>query len=284
MSDVDQPEPTSRHSTPTQTGSPAPEEDSERSGNEAFSRKSIEPEPEPEPGEEDASVDSPLPRTEREEEGEGEGEHVEGSTNDIAEAVNKPLQPNEEEPKQELPSVAQVEKPAVKPKSKARPRSRTPLPLPLSAPITIRLDIALGGPSNYSINILSLAKETGQRPPTPPLRRRDSVSGSEEEEEEDEKGMPKDLPPPPTMTPNNDAPTEVDGPVKPRRRRRRADPENEFYDLNDPFIDDSDLGVDAPTHFAQTKQKGFYVNSGDVTLVLDRYGGPLLFNSLPLPI
>src|SRR5258707_90241 len=127
MSDVDQPEPTSRHSTPTQTGSPAPEEDSERSGNEAFSRKSIEPEPEP--GEEDASVDSPLPRTEREEEEEGEGEHVEGSTNDIAEAVNKPLQPNEEEPKQELPSVAQVEKPAVKPKSKARPRSRTPLPL-----------------------------------------------------------------------------------------------------------------------------------------------------------
>lgn len=51
-----------------------------------------------------------------------------------------------------------------------------------------------------------------------------------------------------------------------QRRRRRA----REYDLNDPFIDDSDLRVDAPTHFAQTKQSGFYVSSGDVALVKDK--------------
>ncbi|KAF8310732.1 hypothetical protein DL93DRAFT_2230056 [Clavulina sp. PMI_390] len=64
------------------------------------------------------------------------------------------------------------------------------------------------------------------------------------------------------------------GMTKPRRRKRR-DAMDDYYDVADPFIDDSELGVDAPTHFAQTKQKGFYVNSGDVTLVLDEPEAPV---------
>ena len=245
MSDAELAEPVSRHSTPTQSGSPAPEEHSERSGDEESSSQSPEPE--------DLVPDSP--RTEQ--------EHVDGTLSAVAdeEDVNNPLQDSNAEPS----SMALAEKP-VKPKSKPRPRSPTPLPPPPSTPITIRLEISLGVPSNYAVNILSLAKETGQRPPTPPPRRRDSVSGSDGEDDDEEK--PKASP---TIAPNDAPPPTDNASIKPRRRRRRADPEHEYYDLNDPFIDDSDLGVDAPTHFAQTKQKGFYVNSGDVTLVLDRY-------------
>ncbi|KAF9513539.1 hypothetical protein BS47DRAFT_1393255 [Hydnum rufescens UP504] len=149
-----------------------------------------------------------------------------------------------------------------KPKSKvAVAATRTtppPPPPPPPAPITVRLNIALGGPSNYSVNILQLTKDTGQRHPTPPPIRRDSVSSSGDEDEDEDESAVKV-----TETSTNNPPTKV------RRRKKRVDPDNEYYDLNDPFIDDSDLGVDAPTHFAQTKQKGFYVNSGDVTLVLD---------------
>lgn len=39
------------------------------------------------------------------------------------------------------------------------------------------------------------------------------------------------------------------------------------YDLNDPFIDDSDLGIDAPTHVARPKKEGFFVNQGPLELM-----------------
>ncbi|KAA1475971.1 hypothetical protein DENSPDRAFT_842833 [Dentipellis sp. KUC8613] len=45
---------------------------------------------------------------------------------------------------------------------------------------------------------------------------------------------------------------------------------SEYYDLNDPFIDDSELAVDERTYFAQTKQQGFYVSSGEVALLKDK--------------
>ncbi|KAG8775456.1 hypothetical protein FRC12_001477 [Ceratobasidium sp. 428] len=56
--------------------------------------------------------------------------------------------------------------------------------------------------------------------------------------------------------------------VKRRRRKRRE--EDSEYDLSDAFIDDSDLQRDSRTHFAQTKQQGFYVSSGEVALVKDK--------------
>jgi hypothetical protein len=45
----------------------------------------------------------------------------------------------------------------------------------------------------------------------------------------------------------------------------------EYYDVSDPFIDDSELAVDERTFFAQTKQQGFYVSSGQVALLTDKY-------------
>lgn len=39
------------------------------------------------------------------------------------------------------------------------------------------------------------------------------------------------------------------------------------YDLNDPFIDDSDLKIDAPTHVARPKKEGFFVHMGHLELL-----------------
>ena len=44
----------------------------------------------------------------------------------------------------------------------------------------------------------------------------------------------------------------------------------EYYDVSDPFIDDSELAVDERMYFAQTKQQGFYVSSGQVAIVTDK--------------
>lgn len=52
-----------------------------------------------------------------------------------------------------------------------------------------------------------------------------------------------------------------------QQRRHHA---SEYYDTADPFIDDSELAQDERTFFAQTKQKGFYVSSGQVAL-LNKY-------------
>ena len=46
---------------------------------------------------------------------------------------------------------------------------------------------------------------------------------------------------------------------------------SEYYDTSDPFIDDSELAIDERQFFAQTKQQGFYVSSGDVALLKDKY-------------
>jgi hypothetical protein len=46
---------------------------------------------------------------------------------------------------------------------------------------TIRLDIKLGGPDNYEVDVAALAKATGQRPATPPpaVKRYESESEGE---------------------------------------------------------------------------------------------------------
>ena len=49
----------------------------------------------------------------------------------------------------------------------------------------------------------------------------------------------------------------------------------EYYDTSDPFIDDSELPMDERTFFAQTKQQGFYVSSGEVALLKDKYATAL---------
>lgn len=55
-----------------------------------------------------------------------------------------------------------------------------------------------------------------------------------------------------------------EGPPTKKRRRRRKDLEE--YDVNDPFVDDSELQIDEPTHAAKPLSKGFYVAVGEVEL------------------
>ncbi|KAG8215144.1 hypothetical protein J3R82DRAFT_8634 [Butyriboletus roseoflavus] len=134
-----------------------------------------------------------------------------------------------------------------KPKSskQSRPRSRSPTPPPPPPPQpleTIRLDINLGGPGKYEVDIAALAKASGQRPPTPPPPKPD-ISESDGEETHDDQAKPK--------------------------RKKKKHTTSEYYDVTDPFIDDSELNVDNRTHFAQTKQQGFYVSSGEVALMKD---------------
>ncbi|KZT68560.1 hypothetical protein DAEQUDRAFT_727669 [Daedalea quercina L-15889] len=137
----------------------------------------------------------------------------------------------------------------------AKPRSskaRSPSPAP-SAPSqparpplrTIRLDIKLGGPEDYEIDIAALSKTTGQRSPTPPAPAKHDTS-DESNSEGDDEGESSKLK------------------TKRRKKKNRA---AEYYDTADPFIDDSELAQDERTFFAQTKQKGFYVSSGQVALL-----------------
>ncbi|KAI0772379.1 hypothetical protein BD413DRAFT_612544 [Trametes elegans] len=143
--------------------------------------------------------------------------------------------------------------PGAKPKSTkaAPPRapSPSPPPPPARAPLqTIRLDIRLGGPEDYEVNVSELAKATGQRPATPvPEAKRDTSDESEGDNEGEEKDkLPE---------------------VQVKKRRKRRNHASEYYDTTDPFIDDSELAQDERTFFAQTKQKGFYVSSGQVALL-----------------
>ncbi|KAH8114999.1 hypothetical protein DFH11DRAFT_1508285 [Phellopilus nigrolimitatus] len=154
------------------------------------------------------------------------------------------------------PQSAPAPGPSQKPKStKAPKRSPSPELVPPPPPPrlrTIRLDIRLGGPDNYAVDIAQLARDTGQRSLTPPPALKPESSDSEAEADDDAKG------------------------AKPGRGRGKGKAGKkkslvaEYYDLNDPFIDDSELAVDERTYFAQTKQQGFYVSSGEVALLKDR--------------
>ncbi|KAF8883565.1 hypothetical protein BD779DRAFT_829028 [Infundibulicybe gibba] len=136
---------------------------------------------------------------------------------------------------------------SAKPKSAKAPKPRSPSPSPPPPPApplqTIRLTIRLGGPDNYEVDIAAIARANGLRPPTPIPTKRDT-SDSEGEPEPEQDG------------------------VKLKRKRKNAG--TEYYDVSDPFIDDSELAVDERKFFAQTKQQGFYVSSGEVALLKDK--------------
>ncbi|KAJ3899300.1 hypothetical protein F5879DRAFT_811146 [Lentinula edodes] len=139
-----------------------------------------------------------------------------------------------------------------KPKSKAKAKAQSPSPLPI-APLplqTVRLAIKLGGPDNYTVDISGLAKESGQRPLTPVPKRQDESSDSEIEKAKV-------------------AEANQSGSEKPKKKKKK-NVASEYYDVSDPFIDDSELAVDDRKFFAQTKQQGFYVSSGEVALMKDR--------------
>ncbi|PVF99278.1 hypothetical protein CPB86DRAFT_731598 [Serendipita vermifera] len=140
-------------------------------------------------------------------------------------------------------------------------RAESPLQLPPKPPQqpTIRLEFFIDDPDDYEVDIITLAKASGQRLPTPPPAEKDS-SDSEDDDE-----PPDPHPPgPPSLLPVLGPEMMVaDMPAGPKRRKRR----NRDYDLDDPFIDDNDLAIDERTHVAQTTLQGFYVSIGDVALV-----------------
>ncbi|CAL1698507.1 unnamed protein product [Somion occarium] len=131
-----------------------------------------------------------------------------------------------------------------KPKPKARSPSPSPPPPPIRPPLqTIRLDIKLGGPENYEVDVASLSKQSGQRPATPVPIKPDTSDESHSEGDDEGDGKPKE------------------------KKRKRKNVASEYYDVTDPFIDDSELAQEERTFFAQTKQQGFYVSSGQVQLL-----------------
>ncbi|CAK5272128.1 unnamed protein product [Mycena citricolor] len=145
---------------------------------------------------------------------------------------------------------------AKKPKPQAVPRVPPPPPPPMQ---TIRLNITLGGPDNYEISLKDKAREDGVLwGDLGPKRYAD-------EDTSDEDGSD-----------GEDAKKDADGDVKmdaepaKKKPRKKGKAATEYYDVNDPFIDDSELAIDERTYFAQTKQKGFYVSSGQVALVRDK--------------
>ncbi|KAF6748232.1 hypothetical protein DFP72DRAFT_820655 [Ephemerocybe angulata] len=147
----------------------------------------------------------------------------------------------------------------VKPKSKAtkprKHRTPSPSPPPVAPPPplrTVRLEITLGGPSNYEVDVRNLSKETGQRDATPPP----PAPPPESEDEEAAKAVKTEEEVP-------------EGGAAKKKKRKKKSVAQEYYDTNDPFIDDSELAVDQRTYFAQTKQTGFYVSSGEVALLKD---------------
>ena len=166
---------------------------------------------------------------------------------------------------------------STKPASSAKPRSSKPAkparspspspppPLPVVPLQTIRLQIRLGGPSNYEVDISRQAKDTGQRPPTPPpvVKKVADSSDSDEDEDKDEKSRSK----------KNKVSYSIIiiGQILSNISTQKKNAVSEYYDTTDPFIDDSELAIDQRQFFAQTKQQGFYVSSGEVALLKDKY-------------
>ncbi|KAM6493538.1 hypothetical protein JOM56_011672 [Amanita muscaria] len=76
-----------------------------------------------------------------------------------------------------------------------------------------------------------MAKQSGQRPPTPVVQTKpeEVSSGGESDVQEGKK----------------------------KKRKRKM--WSEYYDITDPFIDNSELAIDERTWFAQTTQQGFCI-------------------------
>ena len=161
--------------------------------------------------------------------------------------------------------------------SQSRKRARSPSPVdPLSMPApprpTIRLSFPLHkegkGKSEYIYNIPKLAvKQLKNKYPewtswySAMYLEQDEAKSTRElglsvQELKDLGGLAKLLHKYPTQ-----------GPATHLSRKRRVDEYDVgSYDTKDPFVDDSELGVDEPTHIVRTQADGFYVAQGKVEL------------------
>ncbi|KAK0467729.1 uncharacterized protein EV420DRAFT_1616596 [Desarmillaria tabescens] len=175
-----------------------------------------------------------------------DGGDIEMRSSSLSPAPQQPPsspEPTETEPAPPPPPPP-VESTPKKPRSKHH--SPTPPPQPPPPPLqTIRLDITLGGPADYEVDIAMMALAAGQRVDVPVPE--DKADTSESEPEPEPEGELTSL----------------------FKRKKRKSYAQEYYDTNDPFIDDSELAIDERKFFAQTKQRGFYVSSGQVALLKD---------------
>ncbi|KAF8217847.1 hypothetical protein K438DRAFT_1795746 [Mycena galopus ATCC 62051] len=166
--------------------------------------------------------------------------------------------------------------PTQKPKPKSHHAALPPPPPPPPAPMqTIRLEIRLGGPDNYEVDVKGMAREEGLVWGEIGEKKYadDSSEGEEGSDGEEEKEDAKEKEAKEKKDADGDVEMDADGKPKPPKKtkpKKKSKATAEYYDTNDPFIDDSELAIDERTYFAQTKQKGFYVSSGEVALVRDK--------------
>ncbi|KAJ7442545.1 hypothetical protein B0H11DRAFT_2094117 [Mycena galericulata] len=195
------------------------------------------------------------------------------------------------------PTSASASPPKPTPAPKKPKSHHAPPPPPPPAPPppmqTIRLEIRLGGPDNYEVDVKGKARaagfvwgELGGKKYADEGSSSEGEDGSEAGDGEKAKDA-KDA--------DGDVEMDADGKPKPKKPKpkkaaKKSKGAGEYYDVTDPFIDDSELAIDERTYFAQTKQKGFYVSSGEVALVRDKSpkkpkskkkAGPALSLTLP---
>ncbi|KAJ7098392.1 hypothetical protein C8R44DRAFT_359630 [Mycena epipterygia] len=181
-------------------------------------------------------------------------------------------------PTSPLSAVPTPAKPVKKPKSHHAPPPPPP-PAPPAPMQTIRLDIQLGGPDNYEIDVKGKARDEGFVWGELVSKKygdedtSDDGSDAEDADAEKEKDKDKDKDKD-AKDADGDVEMDADGKPKPKKSKPKKSKKSkapaEYYDVSDPFIDDSELAIDERTYFAQTKQKGFYVSSGEVALVRDK--------------
>ncbi|KAJ6590422.1 hypothetical protein DFH09DRAFT_1139345, partial [Mycena vulgaris] len=143
---------------------------------------------------------------------------------------------------------------------------------------TIRLEIKLGGPDNYEIDVKGKARDEGFVWGELVSKKYSDEGSSSEEGSDGEEGdgeKDKDAKEKDGKDADGDVDMDADGKPKPKKAKPKKSTKKskaavEYYDVSDPFIDDSELAIDERTYFAQTKQKGFYVSSGEVALVRDK--------------
>ena len=173
---------------------------------------------------------------------------------------------------------------AAAPKKRSRRRSPTPpetvtAPPPPKRP-TVRLSILAARKDGYLINVpeLVLNKLKGEKHPWATWYEEQMLEAAEPEPAAPPGGpeIPPDLEGFGSLAkllakyPSGEgsgAPLGA-GVATKQRRRPAADDKYDIgqYDVRDPFVDDSELNIDEPTHFAKPKADGFYVTQGDVEL------------------
>ncbi|CDW99779.1 hypothetical protein [Sporisorium scitamineum] len=225
--------------------------------------------------------------------------------------VSPPQQPAATEPEQAFHDAEEHvpedsgEK-AATPKKRSRRRSPSP-PEAVAPPVpkrpTVRINILEARQSGYLINVpeLVLAKLREEHHPWAKWYEEQLLEAAEPEPIAPPPGAPE-VPPGlegfgglakllakyPSAE-GSGAPSGAGAGGASKKRRRPNDDKYDIgqYDVRDPFVDDSELNIDEPTHFAKPKADGFYVTQGPVELAKAKAmakGQPIPAKDRPKPL